>query len=104
MFFYQSKHGCFQARKAEIEILRVQHRTRKHIGRGVACFRQTGNRWPAGVAKAEKFGGFIKRFAGGIIQRFAEQRILPDTFNPHQLRVTTRHQQRNKGKHRWSFR
>ena len=41
------------------------------------------------------------RFAGGIIDRFTQQDVLPHTIDAHQLGVTARHQQSHKRKFGW---
>ena len=39
--------------------------------------------------------GLVEGFAGGIVERFAEQRVAADAGDAHQLRVPARDQQRD---------
>ena len=84
-FPHLGQYSRFQAAETEIQIARVQHRTWKlnrlrSPAHGELCECRT-----TGVRQTEQFGCFIEGFAGGIVKRLAEQEVLPDASNVHQL-------------------
>ena len=85
------KRKGFQAAEAKIEAWAVCHRARKtkprfepelFVTRLCAC-RGSRHCRATRVVKVEQFGGFVKGFAGSIVNRFSEQRILAKFPNTH---------------------
>ena len=70
----------------------MEHRARQLVGARVAKFGQARNRRAARIAQAEQLGRLVEGFAGGVVQRFAQQRVLAHAVDPHQLRVAARDQ------------
>ena len=66
--------------------------------------RQFRKRSAAGIGQAEQFGGFVERLAGSIVKRFAEQRIVADARDAHELRVAAGNEQGDERKGRRSRR
>lgn len=60
-------------------------------------FQQERNSGTARVAHAEKLSGFIKRFAGSVIQRFTKELVASELLHTHELCMAARHQQSDKG-------
>ena len=63
----------------------------------VHFFSKSGDSGTARVAHAEKLSGFIKRFAGSVIQRFTKELVASELLHTHELRMAARHQQSDKG-------
>ena len=54
-----------------------EHRPRQLEAPRRAGFGELRERRPAGIAQAEQLGGLVERFAGGVVQRLAEQLYSP---------------------------
>ena len=76
----------------------MEHRSRQTKAPRHALRRQLGKLGATGVAQTEQFGGLVEGLTSGVIDRLTQQHIVTHPAHPHQLGVSARHQQRNKGK------
>ena len=92
----QQHDGRFQSAEAELEVVRAEHRSRQlEAARAAGLGKFRHGRAPR-VFEAEEFGSFVEGFAGGVVQRFAEEFVASYAGHPHQLRVTSRNKQCDK--------
>ena len=89
-----------QAGEREVEIAAVQQGPGQRIGFRVAVVGQPGQGRPAGVAQAQQLGTLVEGLAGRVVDGLAQQRVLAHVGHVHELRMATRHQQRDEGKRR----
>ena len=75
----------------------MQQRARQGVGLRVARFGQFGQGRAAWVAQAQQLGGFVKGFASGIVNGFAQQGVAGYAIYAHELGVPARYQERHKG-------
>ena len=76
----------------------MQQRPWQLVRLGVAVLGHAGKGRPAGIAQAHQLGGFVKRLARSIVNRLAQQGVMPHAIDLHQLGVPARYQQRHKRK------
>ncbi len=82
-----------QPAETEIQARTVAHRPREHEAPIDPLCGQPGDFRPTGIIEAHHFGSFVERFAGGIVEGFAQQFVLADSINPDELRMAARDQQ-----------
>ena len=92
-----------QAGKAKVEPGTIGHRTREGKTSRHALLRHFRQHRAAGIVEPQQLGGFVEGFAGGVVDRLAQQRILADAGYANQLGMAARHQQRHKRELRWVF-
>jgi len=85
----------FQPGERKIQVAAVQQRPREVEGGGITERRQAGQRWSAGIAQPHQLGRLVEGFAGRVVDGFAQQFVMPDVVDAHQLGVSARHQQGN---------
>ena len=90
----------FQPGEAEVQPRTIGHRPREGETPRRALLRHLRQHRPAGIIQAEQLGGFVERFAGGIVDRLAQQCILTDAGDADQLSVATGDQQRDERERR----
>ena len=71
----------------------VRHRPRERDRVRIAAHREPVDRRAAGVAETEESRDLVERLAGGVVDRLAEQPVLPVVEHLDEHRVTTRHEQ-----------
>ena len=76
----------------------MQQGARQGIGIRPSLLGQCSQRRAARIAQAHELGGFVKRLARRIVNRLAQQGVLPHPVDAHQLRVPAGNQQRHKRK------
>ncbi|MNS94906.1 hypothetical protein D3C72_1291380 [compost metagenome] len=89
------QHRGLQPREGKIEIARMQHRPRQRESARRTELCQPRHFRAAGIAQAQQLGSLVEGLARGIVQRFAQQRVVADAAHFHQLRMPAGHQQRH---------
>src|SRR5579885_532470 len=82
-------NGGFQAAEAEVIAGVVEQRTRKFEGGGIPLLRQSVHFRSGLIGQTNQFAGFIETFAGGIIQRPAQNLVSRFGLDPYQQGVTS---------------
>ena len=93
-------HGRFESGKRKIQIAAVEQRARQLERIGIALGRERRQRGPTGIAEPKHLGRLIEGLARSVINGFAQQGLIPDTGNCHQLCVPAILQERHKRKFR----
>ncbi|MCY1443021.1 hypothetical protein D9M71_594160 [compost metagenome] len=83
--------------ETEIQAGAVGHRPRESEAAGRAALCQAGDLRASGVTEADQLGGLVEGFAGGIVHRFAKQRVAADAIHPYQLGMAAGNQQGDEG-------
>ena len=78
----------------------MQHRARQGKDARAPRLGQPRKQGPARVRQAEQLGALVEGLAGGIVQGFAEQFVLADAGDLHQLRMPAGDEQRDERKGR----
>ena len=81
---FAQKRG-FQARETHIAARTIQQRTREFEAFGVAVLRLCLDRGAAGLGQAQKLGGFVEGFAGGIVDGAAKAGKFVGVFGDQEL-------------------
>ena len=64
---------------------RAEQRPRQRYGGGIARLRRPLDRWAAGEAEAEQFGGLVERLAGGVAANASIRSALTELARAHGL-------------------
>lgn len=80
ILFEEVAGAGFEAGEGEIEILAVSHGFGEVINR-FAEFGHFGQNGAAGVSERKHAGDFVVGFASRVVQCFAEELIIADTFH-----------------------
>ena len=67
---------------------------------GLPAFGQCRQCRAAGITQPQELCTLVESFAGGVIDRFAQQRVSTDAVDLHQLGMAARDQQGDKGEGR----
>ncbi|MNP22807.1 hypothetical protein D3C76_1154920 [compost metagenome] len=90
----------FQTTEAEIQARTVAHRPREDETPCNALLCKASDLRSARIIEPHHLGRLVEGLAGGVIQGLAQKRVLTDSVDLNQLRVTTRHQQSDERKFR----
>src|SRR5690606_27026603 len=88
----------FQAAETEVEPGPIEHRPRKTKAARFPGIRQLRERGAAGVRQPEQLCGLVERFAGRVIDRRADDVVLPEPANFREQGMPARDEQREKRK------
>jgi hypothetical protein len=93
------RHRGLDAAEAEVEAVsvrgRFEARAREARRAGVALLGERIDRAAAGIAEAEQLGDFVERFAGGVVARRPEQRIIAERARQIEARMAAGDEQRD---------
>jgi len=93
----------FQATETHCQAWPIGHRSWEHEPARRAALGKPGNFRPTGVVQPNELGGLVERLAGRIVQALAEQLVLTDAIDAHQLGMTAGNQQGDERKRRRGF-
>ena len=91
-------HRGLEAGKGKVATGSVCQGSRQGKPVGVAGHCRGFERRSTRITEAEQLGGFVERFADGIVDGAAESDIIANTLDRQQLAVATRYQQQQLGK------
>jgi hypothetical protein len=80
-------NGGFQAREGKIKVAGVQHGARQVKSVHASTRGELREMRPTWIGQPHEFGGLVEGLARGIVDRLAQQCVLPHAIHPHQLGV-----------------